>query len=326
MQDTELRNTELRNTELRNTEASGSRGEQPTTKATARPAANPQPDSSVETHADAFPLEAHELTWEFELGRWGRVPVVVTVPKRSSASQRLPALITFHGRGETLKGPARGVRGWLDDYALERAMANLNDPPLSREDFGGMVSAARLATINEQLKRAPHTPLIVAMPYLPDMLKGEHAFSNASALAEMVVERLLPKLGAETPAVGVPASTGIDGVSLGGRAALLVGLSKPKAFGAVAGIQAAVDENELDRFADLAKRAQQENSGLSLRLLTSSEDYYRGVLVELQQRFERRGVESDLLIVQGTHSYAFNRGPGAIEMLLYHGQVLTKTR
>src|SRR5690606_39738438 len=122
----------------------------------------------------------------------------------------------------------------------------------------------------------------------------------------------------------LPASTGIDGVSLGGRAALLVGLSKPTAFGAVASTQAAVDKGELDRFAALASKAQHVNPGLSVRLLTSSEDYYHDVLVDLQRQFGGRGVSSELLVVQGTHSYAFNRGPGAIEMLLYHAHVLAK--
>jgi enterochelin esterase-like enzyme len=205
-------------------------------------------------------------------------------------------------------------------------MDRIASPPLTRADFGEMITDERLAKINAQLERQPYRPMIVAMPYLPDMLGGETAFENAPELSEFVVDRLLPRLYSQTPALGTPASTGIDGVSLGGRAALLVGLSRPMAFGAVAGTQAAVDPAELGRFAAMARKAQQRNPALSLRLLTSTSDYYHDVLEDLHEHFAKAGVRSELLVVSGTHSYAFNRGPGSYEMLLHHSAVLHEAR
>ncbi len=53
---------------------------------------------------------------------------VVVLPERR-ADERFPVLVTMHGRGEALKGPDRGARGWVDDYALRRAIDRLAQPP-----------------------------------------------------------------------------------------------------------------------------------------------------------------------------------------------------
>mgnify|MGYP000446977673 CR=1 FL=1 len=37
-----------------------------------------------------------------------------------------------------------GALGWVDDYAMIQAIRRLKSPPLTSEDFGGMVTAKRL--------------------------------------------------------------------------------------------------------------------------------------------------------------------------------------
>src|SRR5690606_42085203 len=112
------------------------------------------------------------------------------------------------------------------------------------------------------------------------------------------------------------------GVSLGGRGALLVGFSRPSAFGAVGALQAALDGSEVARFSELGARALAQNPSLSLRLVTSDDDHFRRVNERLASALRERGVQHRLLRVVGTHSYRFNRGPGGIEMLLFHDRVL----
>lgn len=269
----------------------------------------------------ALPAAPRVLEWTFPRGPFGRTDVVISIPE-AAPEQRFPVLVAFHGRGESVKGSRAGARGWLDDYALGRALSRLHAPPLSPEDFESFVTRERLERLNRGLAAQPFGGVIVVCPYLPDVLQGARAFAEARPLADFVVDVLLPRVYQKTPAIGTPAATGVDGVSLGGRAALLVGFTRPAAFGSVGALQAALDLKELSRFTELAARAVGENPGLVVRLLTSDEDYFRDVNQELSRRLGARGVAHELSTVSGTHSYRFNRGPGAIEMLLFHDRVL----
>jgi len=154
------------------------------------------------------------------------------------------------------------------------------------------------------------------------VLGREEPFTQAPLLAGFLLDTLLRKLRTETPATAKPEATGIDGVSLGGRAAISVGLYRPEAFGAVAGLQAAFDRENTSDFVARAERALAKNPHLHLRLLTSTEDYYLPVLRGFHSALERKGVRHDFLVVPGPHDYVFNRGPGALEMLVYHDRVL----
>jgi enterochelin esterase-like enzyme len=267
------------------------------------------------------PATERELVLSFDDGPFGPDPVVVRVPPVSSATQRFPVLVAFHGRGEALKAPLRGARGWLDDYGLGNAEERLRHPPLTRRDFLGMVTDERLRQLNAEVSARPYDGLVIVCPYLPDVLHGAAAFRQAAPLAEFIVERVLPRVRRETPASDV---VGIDGVSLGGRAALLVGLTRPKAFAAIGALQPALDTEEIGRFVDLARRATRENPRLRLRLLTSDEDYFRLPVHALADAWKRAGVRATLDDVVGTHSYEFNRGPGGFEMLLYHRTALAR--
>lgn len=287
-------------------------------------AASPSaPPPSAALQRSALAREpARELSWSFSEGPFGATEVVIAVPPRADAQARFPVLVALHGRGESVKGSRRGARGWLDDYQLARALSRLSSPPLRREDFGNFVGDERLGLLNAGLLERPYSGLIVVCPFLPDVLKGSSAFKQAEPLARFIVDVLLPRVYAKTPALGTPASTGIDGVSLGGRAALLVGLSRPEAFGAVGALQAALDEKEIERWSELAARAVSHNPSLVLRLLTSDEDYFLRVNEQLSSALVGRSVPHRLLRVVGTHSYRFNRGPGSFEMLLFHDRVL----
>jgi iron(III)-salmochelin esterase len=277
----------------------------------------PRPSASVTPGR----LPAEERTLDFPATGVGRMSVVVVIPERA-AGERFPVLIALHGRGETLKGPARGARGWVDDYALGRASERLARPPLVAADFERFVAPARLTLFNRALAERPYQGVIVVCPYLPDVLSSDDPFSGAPPLARFLVDELLPKIYAETPALATPAATGIDGVSLGGRAALAVGLSRPESFGAVASLQAALDAENANGIAARALRARAKNPRLFLRLLTSDGDYYRGALGAIHGGLLHANVQHDYVVVAGPHSYAFNRGPGALEMLLYHDRVL----
>ncbi len=285
------------------------------------PVAAPAPPASKSAVAPPETVPARELTWTYAHDAVGPMQVVVSIPEHLPG-KKFPVLVALHGRGEAFKGAARGARGWVEDYWMPKAIERLHHPPLIDRDFGGMSDPARLSRIDKSLAKEPYRGLIVVCPYTPDILAGDRPFSAAKPFAHFIVDELLPRVYRETPALGTQASTGIDGVSLGGRASLLVGFMRPGAFHVVASLQAAFDAAEAPALVRLARDARQENPGMVIRLLTSSHDFFREDNYEIAHEMTRAGIAHQLVEVPGTHSYEFNRGPGVYEMLLFHDRAL----
>lgn len=287
----------------------------------------PGPESSAPAAASSAPPAApappfSEVTWRYPGAPLGASEVVVLTPTGATRANPLPVLVAFHGRGESLKGPKLGARGFIDDYQMGTTVQRLASPPLTVTDLLGFATEQRLRALNASLAAHPYGGLVVVCPYLPDALHGDRAFADGPAFAKFVVEELLPRVYRETPAIGTAKTTGVDGVSLGGRAALLVGLLRPEAFGAVGALQPAVDNDETGRFADLAKAARTKNPSFTLRLLTSDGDYFLEPTLALARGLVGRGVPHQVDVVMGPHNYEFNRGPGGYEMLLFHDRAL----
>ena len=266
-------------------------------------------------------LPAQELTWDYPETELGAMRVVVLIPERQ-AGVRLPVLVAFHGRGEALKGPEAGARGWVDDYWLPRTIERLHRPPITLEDLQGFADEARLTRLNESLQQRPYQGLIVVCPYTPDTLPADESIDKALPLARFVVDTVLPRAYRETPAIGTAETTGIDGVSLGGRAALAIGLLRPKSFAVVACLQAALRTDNSEDLLRRARAPKADNADLHLRLLTSSDDYFLKANTLLAQALSQQGIDTELVNIPGPHDYVFNRGPGGYEMLMFHDRVL----
>jgi hypothetical protein len=247
---------------------------------------------------------------------------VVVAPLWSSPGGRFPVLFALHGRGEANKGPVEGVMGWPRDYALLRAIERLCAPPLTVADYEGFVDDARLTETNASLASTPWKGLVVVCPYLPDV--DLHKPAPFKDYARYLLQVVLPRVRAELPAFASASATGIDGVSLGGAAALRIGLDNPEAFGAVGSLQAAIGEEQVSEYRDLARSARARNSALALRLLTSKDDYFHSAIGHTSAALRAAAISHEYLDVPGPHDYPFNRGPGALEMLLWHDRVLAR--
>ncbi len=276
---------------------------------------------ALRSAASPLTLPQAEVTWTYASTAIGPMSAVVVVPERT-AEQRFPVLLTFHGMGEARKGAARGARGWIDDYGLLRAVERLRRPPLTAEDLQGFVEPERLRKLNQALLQHPYRGLIVVNSYTPDMLRGDEPFSKIPPLAKFVLEELLPRVAREMPALATAQATGIDGISLGGRAALAIALRHPQAFAAAGGLQPAFDLENAGPFAELALAARKKNPSLSLRLLSSEGDYFLASTRAISSSLRQAKVPHTLVVVPGPHDYPFNRGPAVYEMLLHHDRVL----
>lgn len=257
-------------------------------------------------------------TWT--LGADGRA--VTIVPTWTAPAERLPVLLALHGRGEALKGPSLGVMGWPKDYALLHAIDRVCSPPLTSEDYESFIEPAHLAEVNASLTSREFAGLVIVCPYSPDVDLRKPP--QIREYVDFIMKTVVPRVKRELPIIDQGAAFGIDGVSLGGALSLRIGLANPEAFGAVGTLQPAIGEDQVPEFTDLIKSARAKNPALNLRLLTSSEDYFKRAIKAQSASLRAAGIGHDFLELPGPHDYPFNRGPGAIEMLLWHDRVLAR--
>jgi hypothetical protein len=260
------------------------------------------------------------LEWDLGTQPWGQGRAVVVVPTWGGNGALFPVLVALHGRGESLKPAAEGAFGWPRDYAMIRAIDRLRAPPLREADYEGFVEPSRLTETNADLAAHPFRGLVVVCPWLPDVRPA--ATADIAAYTRFIVETLLPRVHRQTPALSHPEATGIDGVSLGGITALRIGLTCPETFGAVGGIQPAIGDGQNAEWIALAQGARAARPTLKLRLLTSHDDYFHDPISGLSAAWRAAGVAHDFADVPGPHDYVFNRGPGSIELLLWHDRSL----
>jgi dienelactone hydrolase len=230
-----------------------------------------------------------------------------------------PVLVALHGRGEAGRGLRAGAYGWRDDYDLGKALERLKTGSLTSDDAGHLLTAERIAALNASLAAAPFTGLVVACPYTP-VPTGRGA-GDAAPFARFITESLLPKVAELRGAPVRRENAAIDGVSMGGRYALQIGLGVSSAFSSVGGLQPAIQVAEADTFAEMAV-ASLEKAPTKIRLVSSEEDPFLEATRALADALGRRSIAHTLVVTKGPHDYVWNQGPGSIEMAIHHERVL----
>jgi enterochelin esterase-like enzyme len=277
-----------------------------------------QPRSRLEDPPlELFALDAR--VWQGPVVSGRRATVVVLLPRERREGQRFPLLIALHGLGETWRGHERGAWGWARDYALPRADRALRDAPLDAADLEGLVDPARLSELNASLRANRYEGLVVLLPFTPDV-RAQLDGPEHRAYDRWLSGELVARARRELPVLTTREATGIDGVSLGGLHALWTGLAHPETFGAVGALQPAVRARHasvLARYASSSRRPSQR-----IRVVTSLGDSLRADVTELVSAMSRARIAHEFKILQGPHDYVFNRGPGAVEMLLFHDRAL----
>lgn len=280
--------------------------------------------ASADARATEIPPSHVRSEIEWDLGPRGKAAVVILPPAEATLGARYPLLIALHGRGESVKGSARGHWGWPRDYAMTRAGQRLAAPPLTSADYEGLVTPERLARVNARLRERPFRGLVVVCPYLPDFDWSRPPRATITDYAQFLIDELLPKARRELPVHAAAAATGIDGVSLGGCMALRVGFRFAEQFGAVGSLQGALNPSQVDELVAMAVAARKQNPALSLRVATSKDDAFVNSNRALGQALATAGVPRDFEDHMGHHDYQWNRGPGSFELLLFHDRALAE--
>lgn len=238
----------------------------------------------------------------------------------------LPVLFVFHGRGEALKGKELGMYGWANDYELTSALTRIsgaNKSALRDEDFYGFVSPERLTEMNTALQRQPFRDMVIVCPYLPDF--SLHNFSEVRPYATRFKKEFVDHLEELERIIEAPIDRtrlSIDGVSLGGLAALWIGSEYPATFAAVGALQPALFSRDAAFWSARLAKARSLAPALSIRLVTSEEDFYRGAVETLDRALSSNKIAHAFFLARGPHDYVFNRGPGAYELLFWHERTL----
>jgi enterochelin esterase-like enzyme len=201
---------------------------------------------------------------------------------------------------------------------LDALLRRIQAPPLTAVDLGHLATPQRLALLNRSLEEEPYRGLCIATPFTPEL--RDRTVAGAQPYARFLIDRLLPRVRAEAGVTLSREATGIDGVSLGGRLALLVGLSNPDVFGAVGALQPAVRPEEAPMISELARDPVMKR-GVALRLVSSAADPFLPAIRVVSERLRRDGIVHELLVTSGPHDYEWNRGPGGAEMVLWHERV-----
>lgn len=279
------------------------------------------------TDAQATSPNVHHLTISLP-GPDGVTPerVLLTWPRRGGPtgwSQReadFPVLIALHGATESQMEHSRGALAWNIDYRIDSAISSLMTGMLHVSDFAGQVRDSRLRVLNDQLQTRVYRGVVLATPYTPNLLDQAVGSEEIRKYADWLAGPLLAAIRANASVLSTREATGISGVSLGGRLALEAGFLHPETFGMVEGLQPALT-GAVDAVARLAHQAAR-TSAQNIRVVSSENDPGLENARALSTALRAAHVTHELTVTRGTHGYEFNRGAGAVEMLLHADRIL----
>lgn len=238
----------------------------------------------------------------------GGRPVVVVRP---TSGGPFPVVYALAGLGEMVRGPSASAAGWIEKYGLVEAFCAVSGGALTTDHFQGLVDGPLLDAYQQRMA-AGFGGLVVVSPGIPRR--------PGRAFRKHLFEELIPWAERELPIKAGRAYRGIDGISLGGRHALRFASERPELFRTVGTEQAAV--KGLIAVMRRAVRLRAEPmKALVFNLLSSHKDGFRRQIARFATGMRGLGLTIRHAETPGRHDKRFARGPGVIDMLLFHDAV-----
>lgn len=241
--------------------------------------------------------------------------VFVLPPDYDSTDTRYPTVLAMAGLGESVRGNKAGAWGWVEKYGVVPAMAALHRGQLTKDDFQGLVKDDALARYNAVLAKEPYRGVILVCPYPPNLNRG---IRQLDKYERFWFDELMPHVDANLRTTG---QWGLGGISLGGLTAKHVGFKYPEKFAAISSQQASVKRSR-PRLVRMAKEKLEALKATRVNIATSHRDGYRDALRQFHEDLDGVGLPHRFVILRGAHNKAFVKGPGSLEILLFHDRAL----
>jgi hypothetical protein len=276
--------------------------------------------SSVET-LHGYKTPAEYLTIPFQDYPEAIVAVMLPEDYYDQPEKRYPLVIAFGGAGECVRPPRQGSLAWIRYYKTDEAARALHGGTLDVSDFRGLVSDKQLREFNIRLKGHPYRGVILACPSSPPL--PLQARLEIPEYESFVMQELVPQLTRRYRTI--TDAVGVDGVSMGGARAVYYGFKYPEVFTSIGSVQGAFGPY-MEIYEDLVRKNRKTLSRRPIQLVTSDGDAMLRSNERLHGFLRTEKIPHRYLVLTGPHDYIFNQGPGALSLLLFHHQVMTKAR
>lgn len=287
------------------------------------------PNAERRLPADPFAAELNRLHQDprvhwLEFERMGErfFASVVTPTEFDQDAADNAAVVLFSGRGEAEQGLKRSALAWTKDYQLLKALDHIESGSLSEDNFAEMVRWRSLEAYNRSLAEQRFGGLVFVSISTPTWSAFVERDAHREAAFQAFLTEDLPRRLQEDFGVDVN-KIGVDGVSAGGVWSLVSGLNHPDVFASVGSLQPAMTGSEPGFLAMIEKRV---SSPAPVYVATSRYDSLFENAVAIQQRFRDMRLNFDSYLLEGDHSYAFNRGPGVLHLMMWHHEALVRGR
>jgi len=236
----------------------------------------------------------------------------------SNPDKKYPLVIAFGGAGECARSPRDGALAWMHYYKTDEAARTLPAGKLASKDFRGLVKQPELDEFNRRLNTRKYTGVILVCPYSP-LLTPQLSLEFPEYEA-FIMEELIPAI--EKHYRVADDSIGVDGVSMGGARSMYYGFKYPQVFRSVGSVQGAFGPY-MDVYRALLDKNKAAINGRAVQLVTSDRDVMAPSVEKLHRLLVSYGIHHSYRTMTGPHDYIFNQGPGALALLVFHGQALS---
>lgn len=237
----------------------------------------------------------------------------------SNPDKKYPLVIAFGGAGECARSPRDGALAWMHYYKSDEAARTLPAGKLESRDFRGLVKQTELEEFNRRLHARKYSGVILACPYSP--LLSPQVSLEFPEYEAFIVEELIPAL--EKNYRVAEDSIGVDGVSMGGARSMYYGFKYPQIFRSVGSVQGAFGPY-MGVYRGLLEKNRDAIKQRAVQLVTSDGDVMAPSVEKLHQLLAANAIPHSYRKMTGPHDYIFNQGPGALALLVFHGQALSK--
>lgn len=233
--------------------------------------------------------------------------------------KRFPLVIAFGGAGECARSPREGSLAWMGYYKTDEAVRALEDNHVVNEDFRGLAKRGEINSFNRRLEANSYGGVLLVCPYSPPLSPAGDL--ESPEYERFIVEELIPELNKRYRIA--PGAIGVDGVSMGGARSMYYGFKYPEIFQSIGSVQGCF-RPYFSLYRSLLRSNRHVLKKKSIQLVTSDGDFCSRSVRRMHKLLAENSIPHRFLDLTGPHDYIFNQGPGALALLIFHNEALSR--